>query len=660
MSSLNETTAGDEGGYQRVRIMGKLTTQKGLHVDFGSSAMRCAYFYNHGDKMANHMIVRNDAQFTEEGEGIEGRHMEHSVDIYPFADGQPGEAIYPGNTPYAERRPVSAKYAIYTLVGMSDEIYSQYSLAADLDDHAQRDPTFKARLEQGVHELLVAVMLRAKAVAAANGDGSSDGLDTLTATIPAQWSIEFEKYYGDRLHKAFREAFKYPVGNILFHTEAQAGLQYMLYRDDVQAQCDRAELGDLMKIGDKSNIVLLFDVGGHATLDSVADLSLQNSALMSVCRDKDQKPFLMELEKDLELSETIYLTENNPGASGGTRAWEYELMRTVREMFHRQRGKDLTAKVENELRVHFYRIKDDIRENKATNLYAEDQDQNTVVFKLSWDLIHAAWTSAFRHTMTLITKQLKELQKRQNDYDVARVIVSGGSARHKIFRGFFESECRALGMEKPFYMTRISRDHEYARLALGASYATTKTPSVKEFLDSSSFGLRLKIRWRNEEGVEMYDWSKDILLMWSKAEGFVDIHHTCTTEEDVQAEIVCQPNFAAPHGIEYLPRENPAYRVLYLDRLPHDKTHFRLNFDAQSEDMTLMLMGEVRTTLSMSGMGEPRYPVLATASFPVTVWAGCRALTIYDDDGETKAKVDRLLATAINNYAKVRSGMAIL
>lgn len=245
------------------------SSNRGLHVDFGSSAMRCAYFYNHGDGMLNHMIVRNDALFTGEGEGIEGRDMEHSVDIYPFADGKPGEAIYHGNTPCPERRSVSAKYAIYPLVGMSDEMYHQYPLAADLDQHAQRDPAFRARLELGIHELLVAVMKRAKDVASLNGDGSSENLDTLTATIPAQWSIEFEKYYGDQLYEAFLQVFKYPVRNILFHTEAQAGLQYMLYRDDVQAQCDRSGLSDLMRIGDKSNVVLLFDIGGHATVSPI-------------------------------------------------------------------------------------------------------------------------------------------------------------------------------------------------------------------------------------------------------------------------------------------------------------------------------------------------------------------------------------------------------
>lgn len=74
----------------------------------------------------------------------------------------------------------------------------------------------------------------------------------------------------------------------------------------------------------------------------------------------------------------------------------------------------------------------------------------------------------------------------------------------------------------------------------------------------------------------------------------------------------------------------------------------------------MILIGEVPTTLSLSGMGEPKYPVLASATFPVTIWAGSRALTIYDDYKEITAKVNNLLTIAAVNYARVRSRMAPL
>lgn len=71
-------------------------------------------------------------------------------------------------------------------------------------------------------------------------------------------------------------------------------------------------------------------------------------------------------------------------------------------------------------------------------------------------------------------------------------------------------------------------------------------------------------------------------------------------------------------------------------------------------------MGEVPTTLSLSGMGESKYPVLASATFPVTIWAGSRALTIYDDHEEITAKVNNLLTIAAVNYARVKTRMAHL
>ncbi|KAJ4390956.1 hypothetical protein N0V93_004555 [Gnomoniopsis smithogilvyi] len=408
--------------------MGKLHTQKGLHLDLGSSAMRCAYFFNYGDGMLNHMIIKNDPNTTDEGEGIEGREMEHAVDIYPFDDGKPGQAFYQGNVPYPDRRSVSAKYAFYALVGMTDEMYTQYHLAADIDYYAKRDQAFKTRLERGVDSLLMAVLQRAKDL---------NGLLSLSNTMVT---------------------------------------------------------GDLMSLGDKSNAVLLFDMGGHAT----------NSALMSVCRDKDQKPFLLELEKDV-------------GASGGTRAWEYEILRKIKGNFLRDEEMKLPTMVENDLRVHFYRIKANIRQNKPLTLYAEDHGINQTVFQLTWKETYDAWMTAYSPTLKLITKQLKELKRQQEDYEIVRIIVSGGSSRHKILHDFFENECRILGINTdPFYMNSIGRDYEYARLALGASYATTKTPSVEEFLNTASFGLRLKFNWSANDGQTMYDWSEDALLMWSK------------------------------------------------------------------------------------------------------------------------------------------------
>lgn len=239
-------------------------------MDFGSSAVRCAYFYNYGDGMLNHMIVFNDPHMTDEGEEIEGRDMEHTVDIYPFDDAEPGQEIYPGNITYHNRRAISAKYAFYPIVGMTDEMFQQYHLAKEIHQYATRDPAFKERLEQGIDALLFAVFTQAKVLVDHSGDRSSKGIDTLTATIPAQWTIEFEKYYGDRLYQAFLKVFNYPVDNILFHTEAQAGLQYMLYQGDRQAECNRVGMGDVINIGDEPNVVLLFDVGGHATVSPSA------------------------------------------------------------------------------------------------------------------------------------------------------------------------------------------------------------------------------------------------------------------------------------------------------------------------------------------------------------------------------------------------------
>lgn len=76
--------------------------------------------------------------------------------------------------------------------------------------------------------------------------------------------------------------------------------------------------------------------------------------------------------------------------------------------------------------------------------------------------------------------------------------------------------------------------------------------------------------------------------------------------------------------------------------------------------MTLILMGEIPMTLGSRGMGEPEYPMLASATFPVTVWPGCRALTIYDDQEEITAKVNNLLIIAKANYVRVRRRMATL
>lgn len=133
----------------------------------------------------------------------------------------------------------------------------------------------------------------------------------------------------------------------------------------------------------------------------------------------------------------------------------------IKEQAFIQTRMPMPASIENDLRYCFYKIKTNIRENKPTTLYANRCGSYPHEFELTWDQTFQAWEKAFYPTMILIREQMNKLKVLRKNCEVAKIIVSGGSSRHRIFRDFLQSACRVLEVGiQPFYMNRIGRGHE--------------------------------------------------------------------------------------------------------------------------------------------------------------------------------------------------------
>lgn len=137
------------------------------------------------------------------------------------------------------------------------------------------------------------------------------------------------------------------------------------------------------------------------------------------------------------------------------------MLKKIKENALRETGTAISTQIENDLRLCFYRTKTDIWEGNPTTLYAKRRGNQPFFVQLTWDHTLQAWVRAYHPTITLVHEQLKKLKDLKKDHEVVKIIVSGGSSRHRIFRDFLDGACKALevGIE-PFYMNRIGRANE--------------------------------------------------------------------------------------------------------------------------------------------------------------------------------------------------------
>lgn len=197
--------------------------------------------------------------------------------IYPFDNTSPsptGEMVYPGNNRVTDRRSISSKIAMYAVVGISDEVARQSPELRELRVQVQQNPELKQIIRIGIEQIMYRVLIIIYDDLAYGPEYRRRNLDAIALTVPAQWTIEFEEEYGERLMAAWERIFDYAAPQLIFLCEAQTNVHYAFYRDTFQAWNHRQYLSQqgLFDIGKGQNGVLLIDAGGHSVVSLEAGI----------------------------------------------------------------------------------------------------------------------------------------------------------------------------------------------------------------------------------------------------------------------------------------------------------------------------------------------------------------------------------------------------
>lgn len=164
-----------------------------------------------------------------------------SSEGYIFDDDGPA---YLGEEVDPMRKSCSLRYGFYALVKPLSNILQGFGLLDELMARKD-DPVFLGRIRRGLAELFATVRKRVLQICAQK----RYYIHTISLTIPAQWTLEFEDLYRDIIG----EVFEHPRDHIWFNTEIEALVHYLFnyYRQELGFQAHGVDR------------LLITDHGGH-------------------------------------------------------------------------------------------------------------------------------------------------------------------------------------------------------------------------------------------------------------------------------------------------------------------------------------------------------------------------------------------------------------
>ncbi|KAK8109655.1 hypothetical protein PG999_007792 [Apiospora kogelbergensis] len=139
-----------------------------------------------------------------------------SSSIYPFDTLDP---VYLCEQDDPSRKPLSAKYAFYTLVDASDELLEQYDLFKELKA-GRGDELFEQRLISGLEELFTRIAYLSHAMC----EDQNYEIDIISLSVPSQWTLDFEAKYKSIILKTFGHQYE---NRIVFVYETEALGHYL-------------------------------------------------------------------------------------------------------------------------------------------------------------------------------------------------------------------------------------------------------------------------------------------------------------------------------------------------------------------------------------------------------------------------------------------------
>ncbi|KAK8023860.1 hypothetical protein PG993_011926 [Apiospora rasikravindrae] len=501
-----------------------------------------------------------------------------SSSIYPFDDMGP---IYLYEEPDPTRKPVSAKYAFYSLVNASDELLEQYPLVEELTS-GRDDVAFQQRLRDGLEQLF----MRLKSLIDAMCKRLRYEIDTIGLSVPSQWTLDFEDLYSSIIVEVFGQRYKNKI-IIVYETEALGHFLCTKHSEDLLHPEDVTH-GQ----GSVSHDALLFlDFGGHN----------MNTCTFNIVYDRNDKP-------------SFYLMSRPKGAGGGSEQWEYDIAQKAIERLERDKGRRLPPRVRQEILDDFNRSKarrGPTYDNRDYLFKSVERGTEPLVVSFDPETLSRYFDAALRRPLALARERIEELKGIR---DIRPRVV------HRL-----REMCEENGISPPLFTDTLSIKYDSMKIAQGTMYAASNRTTIEQFFArGAAIGVQRQPHAPrgdpNREG--KWEYLADFLLSKVAWEGNV-------TGTDRQ-KLICHPFYEVQNKQGNKLEHYRCYDLLELGQPLQGSWRIALSLTGRGDEMQLVMKRHHKSFKAR------RYRQFDTRTFPLFYNRGenCIHVGVEGEDNE--------------------------
>ncbi|KAK7946369.1 uncharacterized protein PG986_010690 [Apiospora aurea] len=515
-------------------------TKVTLGIDLGSTSTRAVLGPKHVQETNRNM------------QSLRFSAGDFSSSIYPFDAKGP---IYLYEMPDPTRKSVSAKYAFYSLVDASDELLEQYPMVHELMN-GRDDAAFQQRLREGLEQLFS----RLKCLIDGMCKEYRYEIDTIGLSVPSQWTLDFEDLYRAIIVKVFGPRYKNKVV-IVYETEALGRFLCTGYSDKLL----RPDDGDQGQGSVRHDALLFFDFGGHN----------MNTCTFNIVYDEKGTP-------------SFYLISRPKGAGGGSEQWEYDLAQSAIERIERDGGRRLPPDIRQEILDGLNRNKGRYGPTYGDSVYLFKTvvgDTEPLLIPFDPETLCRYFDEALRRPLELARERIEELKGIKNIRP--RVVVSGGTARHKGLQHKLREMCEDNGIAPPFFTDTLDMPYDSMKIAQGTMYAASNRTTIQQFfVRGAAIGLQRQPHAPrgdpNREG--QWEYLADFLLSKTRQvtwEGKV-------TGTDRQ-KLICHPFYEVRNSQGQTLEHYRCYDLLELGQPLKGSWRIALSLTGRGDDVELVM-----------------------------------------------------------------------
>ncbi|KAK3322204.1 hypothetical protein B0H66DRAFT_194556 [Apodospora peruviana] len=397
-------------------------------------------------------------------------------------------------------RNLSAKYLMYLLADVDDNVMAQYPLSAELRQK-RGDPAFLKICRTILVELLRRLKKRLDQVC----ETRALQYEHVVFTIPIQWEKPFQTQYTCIIKEAFGWQDKSLMDKIHFMSEADALAHYMIQHEMHQL--------------DDWEVVLFLDFGGHSMAYSLFKLDRMGESISFI-----------EIEAD--------------GVPGGGEMWSHHISELISQKLKDQGVDDTDEKRRWALTKQFgfqksTMIKDlQAGNNRIIPLFYQEEDGRPIVIDLSAEEVMDCFHRGLAGPIELAREKLKLLWDQYGKDNNIGVVVAGGSLKTQQARDAVFKNCQISKKR-----VKYTSDMEFQWLSLcnchGAGLAHTNKMTAHDFVDA---GAAFAVQFLNNSMTNR-TWEDSAKIILDK-NGLREQTNWASKGNNAEVKIVCDPHFS--------------------------------------------------------------------------------------------------------------------